>query len=316
MGTAAQCPTQSPAHLPRYGVIHWHGSDFQIGLCSLAPRHTRAAAADRRSAPHLYFHVHQEAVARGRRHIPLYQVRELLARLARGPHLPASPSSRPLPNWPPPAAECPTPAPGQDPCSRVLRPGGSDDARRDGDTLHVGQVSSCDAGLWMWHIKFPTRSPTTTTFNADDMARYLPPPARHQPAYYRCVPPWPHARPCVVRLSAQDVALQAPALGQTLHQQRLRCVPPALLVHDGSSDPHTRRRSARMCASSANTTRPSAVRSRQQRLHGVKRQEPLLPSLGSLVPSTGWAATDRMPQGAIRAANPAAGRGRHPPGQR
>jgi hypothetical protein len=32
-----------------------------------------------------------------------------------------------------------------------------------GDTLHVGQVSSYDASLRLWHIKFPTRSPTTIT---------------------------------------------------------------------------------------------------------------------------------------------------------
>ena len=49
----------------------------------------------------------------------------------------------------------------------------------------------------------------------------------------------------------------------------------------------THSKTQRMCASSANTSRPSAVRSRQQRLHGVKRQGPLLPSLGSPVPSTG-----------------------------
>jgi hypothetical protein len=44
-----------------------------------------------------------------------------------------------------------------------------------GDTLHFGQVSSYDASLRLWNVKFPTRTPTTSTFNADDMARYGPP---------------------------------------------------------------------------------------------------------------------------------------------
>ena len=47
---------------------------------------------------------------------------------------------------------------------------------------------------------------------------HLPPPARHQRAYYRCVPPRPHTRPCVARLCAEDIALQAPAVGQAFHQ--------------------------------------------------------------------------------------------------
>jgi hypothetical protein len=42
-----------------FGASHGMGNDGP-----LAPRHTRAAAADRRSTPYLYFHVHQEAVAR------------------------------------------------------------------------------------------------------------------------------------------------------------------------------------------------------------------------------------------------------------
>jgi hypothetical protein len=44
-----------------------------------------------------------------------------------------------------------------------------------GDTLHFGQVSSYDASLRTWNIKFPTRTPTTSTYSADDMARYGPP---------------------------------------------------------------------------------------------------------------------------------------------
>jgi hypothetical protein len=50
-------------------------------------------------------------------------------------------------------------------------------------------------------------------FQCDDMVRYgppnntYPPPARHQRAYYRYVPPRPYTRPCVVRLCAEDLAL-------------------------------------------------------------------------------------------------------------
>jgi hypothetical protein len=143
--------------------------------------------------------------------------------------------------------------------------------------------------------------------HADDMARYGPPNTTCPPqpgtsqhttaAYLHGRTPGPAWFTSAPKMS--PYALQAPALGQTFHQQRLRCVPrqarlrvsPALrrrlLVQNGCLDPHTHSKTQRMCASSANTTRPSAVRSRQQRLHGAKRQGPLLPSLGSPVPSTG-----------------------------
>jgi hypothetical protein len=47
VGPATQCSTQSPPHLPRCGVIHRTSSYFQGSLRPVAPRRTRAAAADR-----------------------------------------------------------------------------------------------------------------------------------------------------------------------------------------------------------------------------------------------------------------------------
>jgi hypothetical protein len=56
-----------------------------------------------------------------------------------------------------------------------------------------------------WHIKFPTRSPNTATFNADDMARYGPPNTTCPPQpgtsqhtiapWYSTPRPWPSATP-------------------------------------------------------------------------------------------------------------------------
>jgi hypothetical protein len=77
----------------------------------------------------------------------------------------------------------------------------------------------------------PQPPPPSMPMTLHGMGRSTPPPPPSQaPAIMHSItayllPGRIPTRPCVVRLSAQDVALQAPALGQTLHQQRLRRVP-------------------------------------------------------------------------------------------
>ena len=239
---------------------------------------------------------------------------DLLEARTSPPAPPAAPSRtglRPRPNAPsPPPARILAPA---DFVREVVTMPGA------GDTLHVGQVSSYDASLRMWHIKFPTRSPTTTTFNADDMARYGPPnttcppqPGTSQhtiaaylhagrtpgPAWFTSAPKMsPYRRRLWAKLSTNsDFAVCRGKRGCASHQ---------LCSCKMGAQTHTLEDAAHVCFECEYY---SAIRRPLQAAATAWCQEAgTPPSKSGLAGAIHWAATDRMPQGAVRAANPAAG---------
>ena len=187
-----------------------------------------------------------------------------------------------------------------------------------GDTLHFGQVSSYDASLRQWNIKFPTRTPTTSTFSADDMARYGPPNTTCPPqpgtsehtiaAYLHGRTPGPAWLASAPRISPYRRRLWAKLSTNSdfaASRGKRGCASHQLCSCKMGTQTHTLEDAAHVCFECEYYT--AIRRPLQAAATAWCHEAGTSPSKSGLAGAIRWAATDCMPQGAVRAAHPAAG---------